>query len=116
MRLGAENTFPRDLTTLDDLKAELAPLIEKVWNYCDNTGVRGRAVTLKVKFSDFQIITRRRSSVVPISSPSTLASISHELLAAQFPLRKGVRLIGVSVSLLSPNWAQVDPQMTLSLL
>jgi DNA polymerase-4 len=28
--VGAENTFPRDLTTLDDLKAELAPLVEKV--------------------------------------------------------------------------------------
>jgi DNA polymerase-4 len=114
--VGAENTFPRDLTTLDDLKAELGPLVEKVWNYCDNTGVRGRTVTLKVKFSDFQIVTRSRSSAVPISNSSTLASVSAELLTAQFPLRKGVRLIGVSVSSLSPNWAQVDPQMTLSLL
>jgi len=82
--VGAENTFPRDLTTLGDLKAELAPLVEKVWQYCDSASVRGRTVTLKVKFSDFQIITRSRSSVVPISNPSTLASVSEELLAAQF--------------------------------
>jgi nucleotidyltransferase/DNA polymerase involved in DNA repair len=113
--VGAENTFPRDLTTLDDLKAELAPLIEKVWNYCDNTGVRGRTVTLKVKFSDFQIITRSRSSAVPISNPSMLASVTEELLTAQFPLRKGVRLIGVSISSLSSDRLQIDPQMTLSL-
>jgi DNA polymerase-4 len=112
--VGAENTFPRDLTTLDDLKAELAPLVEKVWQYCARAGVRGRTVTLKVKFSDFQIITRSRSSDVPISNPSTLASVSAELLAAQFPLRKGVRLIGVSISSLSSDRVQVDPQMNLS--
>jgi hypothetical protein len=54
-------------------------------------------VTLKVKFADFQIITRSRSRVTPILDRSALASISAELLAAQFPPRKGVRLIGVSL-------------------
>jgi hypothetical protein len=38
---------------------------------------------------DFQIITRSRSHQGPISDRSTLASISAELLAAQFPMRKG---------------------------
>ena len=113
--IGAENTFPRDLTTLDDLKAELAPLVDKVWQYCDRFGVRGRTVTLKVKFADFQIITRRRSPTVLISDRSMLSSISEELLVAQCPLRKGVRLIGVSLSSLSADWAQVDPQMSLTL-
>ena len=53
--------------------------------------------------------------VAPISDRSTLASISAELLAAQFPLRKGVRLIGVSLSSLCTDTADVDPQMTLAL-
>jgi len=113
--VGAENTFPRDLTTLDELKTELDPLVDKVWRYCDSTGVRGRTVTLKVKFADFQIITRSRSRVVLISDRSALASISEELLTAQFPLRKAVRLIGVSLSSLSADRAQVDPQMNLAL-
>jgi DNA polymerase IV len=113
--VGAENTFSRDLTRLDDMRAELGPLVNKVWHYCDCTGVRGRTVTLKVKFADFQIITRSRSRDAPISDRSTLASISAELLAAQFPLRKGVRLIGVSLSSLCTDTADVDPQMTLAL-
>jgi DNA polymerase-4 len=113
--VGAENTFSRDLTTLDDLKAELGPLVDKVWQCCDRTGVRGRTVTLKVKFADFQIITRSRSRVVLISDRSILAAISEELLTAQFPLRKAVRLIGVSLSSLSADRAQVDPQMNLAL-
>ncbi len=33
--VGAENTFARDLTSLDDMRAELGPLVDKVWHYCD---------------------------------------------------------------------------------
>jgi DNA polymerase IV len=113
--VGAETTFPRDLTTLEDLTAELAPLVEKVWQYCESAGVRGRTVTLKVKFSDFRIMTRSRSRDVPIADDSTLRSISEELLAAAFPLPKGVRLIGVSISSLCTVSAKVDPQMILAL-
>ncbi len=113
--VGAENTFSRDLTSLDDMRAEIGPLVDKVWRYCDSTGVRGRTVTLKVKFADFQIITRSQSRVAPISDRSTLASISAELLAAQFPLRNGVRLIGVSLSSLCADAGDVDPQMALAL-
>src|SRR6266480_5088131 len=113
--IGAENTFSRDLTSFDDMRAELGPLVDKVWHYCDSTGVRGRTVTLKVKFADFQIITRSRSRVTLISDRSTLASISAELLAAQFPLRKGVRLIGVSLSSLCADSSEVDPQVALAL-
>jgi DNA polymerase-4 len=113
--VGAENTFSRDLTSLDDMKNELSPLVDKVWHYCEITGVRGRTVTLKVKFADFKIITRSRSRDMPISDRSMLASISAELLAAQFPMQKGVRLIGVSVSSLCGIATKLDAQMTLAL-
>jgi DNA polymerase IV len=111
--VGAETTFARDLTSLDDMSAELGPLVDKVWRYCEGTGVRARTVTLKVKFADFQIITRSRSSVVPVSDCSMLASISMELLAAQFPMPKGVRLLGVSLSSLIDDRVQDSPQMNL---
>ena len=97
------------------MRAELNPLVDKVWAYCDSTGVRGRTVTLKVKFADFQIITRSRIARGADSERSTLASISAELLAAQFPMRKGVRLIGVSLSSLCADAADVDTQMALAL-
>jgi len=113
--VGAENTFSRDLTSLEDMRAELGLLVDKVWHYCQTTGVRGRTVTIKVKFADFQIITRSRSRAAPISDCSTLASIGAELLAAQFPMRKGVRLLGVSLSSLCTDAADIDPQMTLAL-
>jgi DNA polymerase-4 len=98
------------------MRAELDPLVDKVWHCCESTGVRGRTVTLKIKFSDFQIITRSRSLSVPISDCSTLATISAEILAVQFPMRKGVRLIGVSLSSLCAGAIKdADPQMTMAL-
>jgi len=113
--VGAENTFPRDLTSLEDMQAELEPLTEKVWRYCDATGVRGRTVTLKVKYADFQIITRSRSFSAPVADIAVLAAVTRELLATLHPTTMGVRLLGVSLSSLSYDKVDVDPQMILAL-
>jgi len=113
--VGAENTFSRDLMSIDDMRAELGPLVDKVWHYCDTTGTRGRTVTLKIKFADFHIITRSRSLAAPISDRATLATISTELLTAQFPMRNEVRLLGVSLSSLCAVTADVNTQMALGL-
>jgi DNA polymerase-4 len=53
----------------------LQPLIEKVWRHCEITGARGRTATLKVKFFDFELITRS-SSVAVIDSASDLSSLA----------------------------------------
>src|SRR5215475_1842485 len=60
--VGAENTFSTDLSEFDAMAAELEPLIDKVWRHCETVGTRGRTVTLKVKFADFEIIARSRSA------------------------------------------------------
>jgi DNA polymerase-4 len=72
-------------------------------------------VTLKVKFADFQVITRSKTIAAPVSDRLTLGSISGDLLAAQFPMPKRVRLIGVSLSSLCADLREDDPQMTLAL-
>src|SRR3954468_20886049 len=43
--VGAKNTFKRDLLKFEEMSAELQPLIDKVWGYCEQSGVRGRTVT-----------------------------------------------------------------------
>jgi DNA polymerase IV len=40
--------------------SELQTLIEKVWRHCEDKGTRGRTVTLKLKFADFELISRSR--------------------------------------------------------
>jgi DNA polymerase IV len=96
--VGAENTFSSDLTEFDAMVAVLRPLIDKVWRHCEGTGNRGRTITLKVKFSDFEIITRSRSVPTAVSSHSDLERLSVGLLRNEMPLPKPVRLLGVSLS------------------
>ena len=78
--------------------AELEPLIDKVWRHCEGTGNRGRTVTLKVKFADFEIITRSRSVSSAVANRSDLARLAIGLLENAIPLPKAVRLLGVSLS------------------
>jgi DNA polymerase-4 len=55
-------------------------------------------VTIKVKFNDFEIITRSGSVPVVVSSRSDLERLSVGLLQNEMPLPKPVRLLGVSLS------------------
>ena len=96
--VGAENTFSSDLTEFDVMLSELQPLIDKVWRHCEDKGARGRTVTLKVKFADFELISRSRTLSAPVASRDELESVSTELLKALFPMEKAVRLLGVSIS------------------
>lgn len=109
---GAENTFSGDLTEFDAKIAELQPLIDKVWRHCEEKDSRGRTVTLKLKFNDFEIITRSRSVPVAASSRSDLEQLSIALLQHEIPLPKPVRLLGVSLSSLQGD-GQEEPQLGL---
>jgi DNA polymerase IV len=92
--------------------AELRPLVDKVWSHCEGTGNRGRTVTLKVKFFDFEIITRSRSVLIPVPSRDDLESLAVGLLQAEMPLPKSVRLLGVTLSSLQVG-EQPEPQLDL---
>ncbi len=113
--VGAENTFSSDLTEFEVMAAELQPLIDKVWRHCEDKGARGRTVTLKVKFADFEQITRSRTLVGTIGSRQELASVSTELLKTIFPTEKAVRLLGVSISGFSEGEIDRPEQMPLEL-
>jgi DNA polymerase IV len=110
--VGAENTFSSDLTEFERMVAELQPLIDKVWRHCEDKGARGRTVTLKVKFNDFEIITRSKSVPVAVYSRSELERVSVALLTNEMPLPKPVRLLGVSLSSLQGNEDE-EPQLGL---
>jgi DNA polymerase-4 len=111
--VGAENTFTSDLTEFDAMVAELQPLIDKVGRHCEEKGSRARTVTLKVKFNDFEIITRSRSVPGAVSSHSDLERLSIALLQNEMPLPKPVRLLGVSLSSLQGDDGQEEPQLGL---
>jgi DNA polymerase IV len=101
--IGAEHTFEADLFSVEEARAALEPLMDNVWRYCERTRIRGRTVTLKVKYADFQQITRCRTGPEPFSTRDELERIVHELVESVFPVRKGIRLLGVTLSALAPE-------------
>ena len=92
--------------------SELQPLIDKVWRHCEDKGTRGRTVTLKMKFNDFEIITRSRSVTVAVSSRHDLERLSIALLQNEMPVPRPIRLLGVSLSSLQGD-EQDEPQLGL---
>jgi DNA polymerase IV len=113
--VGAENTFPADLFTYEAARDALQEIADKVWRYCERSGIRGRTVTLKVKFANFKQITRSRTAQAPVETRSDLDRLSRELLEPIFPVARGIRLLGVSLSSLEAQEAPAKDQLNLSL-
>jgi DNA polymerase IV len=96
--VGAENTFDRDLWSLEEFGSELQPILDKLWRHCERAGIRARTVTLKVKYQDFEQITRSRTRPDALRTRALLERVTLDLLSPLLPTKKGVRLLGVSLS------------------
>jgi len=113
--VGTETTFERDLLGWDEVAPALAPVFAKVWDVCSSSGHAGRTVTVKLKYADFQQITRSRSQAGPIATQPTLERISLDLLRSLFPPPRGVRLLGVTLSSLEAKGHTGPAQLALGL-
>jgi DNA polymerase-4 len=113
--VGVENTFAADLFTYDAARDALRESVDKVWEYCERSGLRGRTVTLKVKFANFRQITRSRTGQVQIATRSELEQLGSILLEPLFPVTKGIRLLGISLSSLVVEEAERAREFSLPL-
>ncbi|MEA3061292.1 MAG: polymerase [Sphingomonadales bacterium] len=96
--VSAEDTFPTDLTDPDDLRAELARIGRTVWRRIEAKGLAGRTVNLKVKYSDFRIVTRARSLDRPVAGLAEFLELGAGLLDTLLPPEKSIRLLGLGLS------------------
>ncbi|NTG16456.1 DNA polymerase IV [Agrobacterium rhizogenes] len=113
--IGAEDTFREDIHDLEAARAGLQPLIDKVWRYCEANSIRGKMVTLKVKWDDFTQMTRSKTVVAPVASAAEIAEIVELLVSPIFPVSKGIRLLGVTLSSLDAIDEGSEPQLALAL-
>jgi DNA polymerase IV len=95
---GSETTFDRDLFDDGEIEAGVLGQADDVWNWCDRAQEFGRTVTVKVKYRDFQNITRSRTQAALVTSQESLRAASLELIRSVLPTEKGIRLVGVTVS------------------
>ena len=94
--MSAETTFNEDLTSAEDLEAELWPLCEKLASKARRDGVASRVLVLKLRRTDFRIVTRRISLPEPVQTARALFAAGRELMAPE--LGRPYRLIGIGMA------------------
>ena len=109
--IGAEETFGRDTRDVGRLRATLLAQADRVAAELRAAGLRGRTVTLKLRFADFHTLTRRGTGTAPTADGSEIFRRVWTAFS-KVPRSQPVRLIGLSVSGLS---GATEPQQ-LSLL
>jgi len=107
--ISAEDTFLEDLSDGPALEAELEKLSHTVWRRIAEKGIGGRTVTLKVKYRDFQILTRAKSLERAVAGREELLEIGCALLRTLMPLAKSIRLLGLGLSNLSEGEREREP-------
>ena len=96
--IGAETTFATDLLEPADLIPELNPIATSVEKRLRRAGLKGKTVTLKVKYADFRQITRSRTLPLPIDAQETICEIAQDLLLHSERPQKPIRLLGITLS------------------
>lgn len=111
--ISVEDTFEKDLNDRESLRFELLRIARKVMNWMDTHHTYGRTATLKVKFHDFQQITRSKTSPSLINNFEALEILVDQLSHA-FDWEKPIRLVGLSISNLDHQTSgQSNSQLTL---
>ncbi|TIX49723.1 DNA polymerase IV [Alteraurantiacibacter aquimixticola] len=96
--IGGERTFSDDISDTDALRDTLERIIAIVWDRIAEKDARGRTVTLKLKYTDFQLTTRARSLPQPVADRQTFARLAREILEDELPLPMPIRLMGLTLS------------------
>ncbi len=98
--VGGERTFSGDIGSGAALRDALDNIVTIVWERIEAAGAKGRTVTLKLKFTDFRIMTRAASLPDFVSGKDEFARMARALLEAELPLAGPIRLMGLTLSAL----------------
>lgn len=93
--IGTEATFEHDIRDVASLERELLRMSEKVGRKLRSSGVMTRTVSIKVRWSSFQTVTRSRTLHEPTNVTRRIFLTARELLHDLDPHGKPVRLLGV---------------------
>jgi DNA polymerase-4 len=96
--IGAEETFLTDIDDRDELAGYLREIADEVWKRVSKREFYGRTLTLKVKYNDFEQITRSRTMSGFVKDFDIFWSTAVELLDTVDVLQKKIRLMGLTVS------------------
>lgn len=101
--IGHEETFAEDILDPDAARRELLSLAYRVARRMRREGREGGTVTLKVKYSDFRLVTRSITLKDRTDDAQEIYATACSLMEKTWAGRRPVRLLGISVSHFSPE-------------
>ncbi len=96
--VGHEHTFWNDTDDTEQIRAQLLLLLQRVGRRMRKKNLRGRTLTLKLRYDNFQTLTHRTSFNCYTNNEGELFTVAGELLKHIYEKGRKIRLIGVSVS------------------
>jgi DNA polymerase IV len=106
--IGKEETFEKDLDDIDEINSILKSLSWRVADSLVHHETRGRTITLKVKYADFTCISRSITIDDSCDNSDIILMHAKRLLARTEAGIKKVRLLGISLSNLDSEEAEMD--------
>lgn len=102
--IGTEQSFAEDLSDLETMYTELESLSRQVKERMDRHQRYGYTLILKVKYDDYEQITRSRTIADLLQDADVIYHLAKELLLLHLDSQRKVRLLGITVSnLLEPS-------------
>ncbi|MDA3808929.1 MAG: DNA polymerase IV [Spirochaetaceae bacterium] len=112
--IGRETTLKTDITDKEEIYSILQEIAEDIEKTMERYKALASTVTLKVKFHDFQSVTRSFTSDSPLNKSEEMMNHIWNLISKTEAGSKPLRLLGISLSGLSGNgFAEYDPQLKL---
>ena len=109
--VGKERTYGKLLYQIEDIKQELANLSERVSRNLNQHQLTGDTVVLKLRYSDFRTLTKRKKLAEKISKADDIAHTAHDLLEEiDYDDTLGVRLLGVTLTGFGVEELRLDMQ------
>ena len=96
--IGKEKTYGKILQVEEDIKKELTLLSEKVAHNLSQQGKAGKIIILKIRYTDFSTLTRRKSLPQATQDASQIAQTALQLYEELAEKEKGIRLLGITVT------------------
>ncbi|WP_028954488.1 DNA polymerase IV [Synechocystis sp. PCC 7509] len=96
--IGAETSFTKDLNDPQVMLLELETIAQTVEHRLESYQTLGRTITLKVKFADYERITRSKTVTAAVGKAEAINQVARELLASVSLEGRSVRLLGISLS------------------
>ncbi len=111
--IGVETTFEHDLNDPQLVLEQLQQLLKQALNKLAEKQLRAHTLTIKIKYQNFIQITRGRTLSREIRDDSSALQLITDLLQNTEIHQKKVRLLGVTLSALTPQNHQHYRQMDL---